>query len=100
MSAEAVRDRVEQYRPVFLLDDELLATNPIDDRERVEPVDALGMHLIRREAGAEARENFKAHRLAYGLATHAVEVVDEVDDQREPAAMRLGPQLLELIHRR
>ena len=48
--------------------------------------------------GAQAGQDLEAHRLADGLAAHAVEVVDEVDDQRQAAAMGLVPEFLELVH--
>ena len=47
------------------------------------------MHLFRVHTGAQASQHAEAHRLTDGLAAHAVEVVDEVDDQREPAAVAL-----------
>ena len=77
----------------------LLAADGVDHRQRVVAVDALGVHLVRRQPGAHAREDLEAHRLADRLAAHAVEVVDEVHDERQPAAMRFVPQLLELVHR-
>ena len=76
-----------------------LAANGVDDGERIVAVDALGVHLIGRQAGAQAGEDLEAHRLADRLAAHAVEVVDEVHDQRQAAAMDFVPQFLELIHR-
>ncbi len=99
MAAEAIGHRVEQHRPVAPLDDLALAANRVDHRQRIVAVDALGVQLVGCEAGTHAGQDLEAHRFADGLAAHAVEVVHEVHDQRQPAAMRLVPQLLELVHR-
>ena len=99
VAAEAVGHGVQQHRPVALLEDLLLAGDGVDDGQRVIAVHALGVHLVGVDAGAEAGEDLEAHGLADGLAAHAVEVVDEVDDQRQAAAVGLVPQQLELVHR-
>ena len=92
MAAEAVGDGVEQDRAVATVDDLLLARDGVDDGQRVVAVHALGVHLLRVQAGAEAGEDLEAHGLADGLAAHAVEVVDEVEDQRQAAAVCASSQ--------
>ena len=94
----AVGDGVHEDGAVALGDDFTLAAHGVDHGEGVESVDALGVHLVGREAGTHAGEHFEAHRFADGLAAHAVEVVDEVHDQRQAAAVSFIPEFLELVH--
>jgi len=49
-------------------------------------------------AGADAREHTVRHGLACGLAAHAVEVVHHVEHHRQTAAVRIVPQLVQLVH--
>jgi hypothetical protein len=51
------------------------------------------VHRLGVDAGADASEHVVAHRLAVGLAAHAVEVVEEVEQDRGVAAVLGTPQL-------
>jgi len=95
----AIGDRVEQDRTMFFFEKFLLAADGIDDGQRVVPVDALRVHLVGAQSGAQPSEDLKAHRFTDRLAAHAVEIVVEVHDERQPPPMVLVPQFEELVHR-
>jgi hypothetical protein len=57
------------------------------------------VHLFGVHPGADARNELHAHRFAERLAAHAVEIVHAVEDDRQPAAERLVPELSILVHR-
>lgn len=83
MAGEAVGDGVGQHRAVAALGEDLaLAAHGVGDGERVQSVDALGVHALGVHAEADAGEDVVAHGLAGGLAAHAVEVVEEVPTSR------------------
>ncbi len=100
MTGESVGDGVQQYRPFALRQDLFFAGNRIDDSEWIITVYALGMHLLRVQARPKAREDAKAAGLPDRLTAHPVEVVHEVDNQGETAAMRFVEQGFELLHGR
>ena len=99
MSGNTVGEGVEQHRPFLLLQHIDLALEGVDDSQRVVAVDAFAMHLVAIGAGADACHDFLAHGFAKSLTAHAVEVVHDVDDQRQPAFELAFPQLLVLPHR-
>ena len=72
--------------PSPLRENLFLARDGVNDGEGIVAVHALGVHLVGGEARAHAGQGAEAHRLADRLAAHAVEVVDEVHDQRQAAA--------------
>ena len=99
VAAEAVGQRVEQHRALALLEDFELALHRVDHSQRVEAVDALGVHLGGGNAGANAGQHVIRHGLALGLAAHAVAVVEDVEQNRHAALLAvLRPQRVELIH--
>ena len=59
VAADAVGDRVEQHRAAALVQHLLLAAEGIDHRQRIVAVDALGVHLLRVDAGADARDELR-----------------------------------------
>ena len=65
-----------------------LARNGIGDRERVRPVDRLGMERIGRDARPDPRQTLPPHRLAHGLAAHGVEIVGKEKEDRQPQPAR------------
>ena len=100
MAGEAVGDGVHEDGAAALLEDLLLAGGRIGDGQRVEAVDALSVHGLGVEGRAHAGEDLVAHGLAEGLAAHAVEVVEEVEQDRRVATVLLAPQRAELVHGR
>ena len=56
------------------------------------------MHGLRVHAHADARQDVVAHGFAGGLATHAVEVVEEVEPDRRIALHTVLPQGAVLVH--
>ena len=100
VAGEAVGDGVHEDGAAALLEDLLLASGRIRDGQRVEAVDALGVHGLGVEGRTDAGEDLVAHGLAEGLAAHAVEVVEEVEQDRRVATVLLAPQRAELVHRR
>ena len=100
VAGETVGDGVHEDGAAPLLQDLLLAGGRIRDGQRVEAVDALGVHGLGIEGRAHAGEDLVAHGLAEGLAAHAVEVVEEVEQDRRVATVLLAPQGAELVHRR
>ena len=100
VSAEAVGDCVQEYRAVAACQNFLFTGDRIDHRQRIVAVDPLGVHLGWIQACPHADQCPKAHRLPDRLTAHAVEVVDKVDNQRQPAAECFVPKRLELVHGR
>ena len=100
MAGEAVGDGVHEDGAAALLEDLLLAGGRVRDGQRVDAVDALGVHGLGVEGRAHAGEDLITHGLAESLAAHAVEVVEEVEQDRRVAAVLLTPQGTELVHRR
>ena len=100
VAGEAVGDGVHEDGAAALLEDLLLAGGRIRDGQRVEAVDALGVHGLGVEGRAHTGEDLISHGLAEGLAAHAVEVVEEVEQDRRVAAVLLAPQRAELVHGR
>ena len=98
VAGDAVRDRVQQDRALAGEQQLLLATHGVGHGQRVVPVHALGVHRLGVDAGADARQHVVAHGLAVGLAAHAVEVVEEVEQDRRVAAVGGAPQVPELVH--
>src|SRR5439155_3421750 len=93
-----VAEDVQEHGPLSGLEQRALAADRVGDRERVAPVDDLGVeaHLV--EAAGEPGEAVVAHRLTSGLPAHRVEVVDEEEDDGETAAVPLVPEPAELLH--
>src|SRR5208337_4323660 len=56
------------------------------------------MHLLGIDAGADAGNDLHTHGFSAGLSAHAVEIVHAVENDRQPPAERLIPQLRVLIH--
>ena len=100
VAGEAVGDGVHEDGAAALLEDLLLAGGRVRNGQRIEAVDALGVHGLGVEGRAHAGEDLVAHGLAEGLAAHAVEVVEEVEQDRRVSTVLLAPQGAELIHRR
>src|SRR5690606_37053892 len=100
VTALAIGDDVEEDRSVAALDDVPLAPHRIDHGERVVAVDHLGVEVVHVEPGGDAGEALEAHRLALRLASHAVEIVHEEEDDRKAAAIVGLPQVPELAHGR
>jgi hypothetical protein len=98
VAADAIGHGLEQHRPPSLRKNLPLAAERVDHRQRVVAVHALGVHLFRIDARTEPRDVLHAHRLAHGLAAHAVEIVHAVEDDRQPAAERRIPERAVLIH--
>ncbi len=99
MAAVTIRNGIEQDGAVAAGQDFLLSQDRVGHGQRVVSIDALGVHLLRVQGGADAGEHVKSHGFATRLSAHAVEVVVEIDDQRQTAAIRLCPQLPVLTHR-
>ena len=59
VAAGAVGDRVEQHRAAALEQDLLLAPESVDHRQRIVAVDALGVHLLGVDPGADARDELQ-----------------------------------------
>ena len=76
-----------------------LPPDGVRDGERIGPVDRLRVHRLHVDRRGDAGQAVPAHRLADGLATHAVEVVVEEEERRQ-AARPVGPQRPILRHRR
>ena len=100
VAGEAVGDGVHEDGAAALLEDLLLAGGRVRNGQRIEAVDALGVHGLGVEGRAHAGEDLISHGLAEGLTAHAVEVVEEVEQDRRVATVLLAPQGTELIHRR
>ena len=98
MARLPVAEDVQEHGPLSGLEQRALAADRVGDRERVAPVDDLGVeaHLV--EAAGEPGEAVVAHRLTRGLPAHRVEVVDEEEDDGETAAVPLVPEPAELLH--
>jgi len=98
MSAVAVGDRVQQYRPAAFGKDLLFSKDGIGHSQRIEAVHSFGVHLFRVDAGTEACKDAEAHRLALRLAAHTVEVVHKVEYHRHAPAIRRLPEGFVLVH--
>ena len=99
MTTETIRNRIQQNRPLTALQDLLFSRVCINDGQWIVAVDAFGVQLFGIHPRADTRQHAKPHCLALGLPSHAIEVVDEVVDEWEAAAMRFVPQPLVLVHR-
>ena len=100
MSAVAVRDRVEQHRPLALRQNLDLPSEGVDDGERVVAVHALGMYLLGVQAGPDPGDETAAHGLAHGLPPHPVLVVQAVEEDWQASAQLRIPKRPVLVHRR
>ena len=100
MAADAIGDGVEKNRAAALGDDLFLAPEGVDERQWIVAVDALGVHLLGVDSGAQAGDELHAHGFAKRLAAHAVVVVHAVEDDGQAPAERGVPQLAVLVHRR
>ena len=98
MTRQAVGDGIHQDRTLTGEQQLLLATNSVGDSQGVIPIDSLSVHGLRIDPCSHASEDFVAHCLATGLTTHAIEVVEEVEQDRRIATRRFGPQGPELVH--
>jgi hypothetical protein len=98
VAADPVGDRVQQHRPAAFLDHPPFAPEGVDYRQRIVAVDALGVHLVRVDAGADAGDKLHSHGLAHRLPAHAIKVVHAVENDRQSPAQRGVPQLAVLIH--
>ncbi|MPM09884.1 hypothetical protein SDC9_56207 [bioreactor metagenome] len=96
MSAEAVGNNIQQNGAFALCQRELTLVS-VDHGERVEAVHALCMHGGRHYAGSDARHHVVPHRFAAGLSAHTVEVVVNIKDNRNRAAV-LAPECTHLVH--
>ena len=95
---QTVGHDIEQDRTFVVLDEFHLALVRVDDGQRVPAINTLGVHLARGDACAEPCGHVIGHRLAHGLAAHAVEVIKDVEDDRQTALASFFPEGLELIH--
>jgi hypothetical protein len=98
VAGEAVGDHVQEHRAAAFQEDLLLALDGVGHRQRVVAVDPLGVHGIGVDPGAQARELVKAHGLPFGLPPHAVEVVEEIEQDRRGPSDRLVPEVAILVH--
>ncbi len=95
----AVGDGVHEHRAAALEEELLLARHGVRHGEGIVAVDALRVHILGIHAGADAGEYLVAHRLARCLAAHAIEVVEEVEEDGRGAAQVLVPERAVLVHR-
>ena len=95
----AVGDGVEEDGAAAFQQNPLLAGHGIGDREGIVAVHALGVHVLGIDAGADAGQDLVAHGLAVGLAAHAVEIVEEVEEDGRGSAYILVPESPVLVHR-
>ena len=100
VAGEAVGEHVQKHRALAFLKQLLLAAVGLDHGQGVEAIHALGVHLRGGEARAQPRQHVVAHRLADGLAAHAVVVVEDVEEDREARLHVAFPKLRELAHGR
>ena len=100
VAAEAVGKGVQQHGAVAALKDLKLPAHGVDDRQGIEAVHALGVHLVGGKARAQARQHVVGHGLALGLAAHAVAVVEDVEQDGQAAHVPavIAPQGVELVH--
>jgi hypothetical protein len=96
--ADAIGDGIQQSRPAALAEDPHLSPEGVDHRERVVSVDALGVHLLEVDAGADASDELAPHGFAVGLAAHPVVVVHAVEDQGKTTAEGRVPERPVLVH--
>ncbi len=100
MAGETVGNGIQQDRPSPFLQDLALALDGVGHGQWVIAVDPLRVHGLRVDAQAHPGQDFKAHGFTLGLATHAVEVVDKVEEHgRCPPDLRT-PQGAILVHGR
>ena len=98
MSAEAVGGDLKQNRTFLFLQEFAFAFVGIDHGKRIVTIHPFGMHLLRIDAGTDAGCHAVSHGLTAGLASHAVLVVHDVDDDRQSAFHIPFPQLFKLVH--
>jgi hypothetical protein len=84
VAGKPVRLTVDQDRTVPAVDVPPSRDHGIDDRERVVAIDRLGVHVLGVDAGADPGQALVRHGFADGLAAHAVEVVDDEEDDSPP----------------
>ena len=98
MSAETIRDGIEQYRTVTVVQNLHFTFHGINHRQRIESVNAFCMHLIGCNTSAHTCQKVVCHGLATRLSAHTVAIVKHIEQHRHTAAASLFPQLSVLIH--
>ena len=98
MAREAIGDGVEQDGATPGDEQFAFALHSIGHGQRIVAIDALGMHRLWVDAQPQASEHAKAHRLAHGLAAHAVKIVHKIKQNRGIAANLSVPQGAKLVH--
>ena len=98
VAADPVGDRIQQNRSAAFAQHFPLTAESIDDRQWIVSVYALRVHLLGIDSCADAGNKLNAHGLAEGLASHAVEVIHAVENDRQAAAQGLVPEMAVLIH--
>ena len=95
---QPVGDRVEQRRAAPRLQEFAFGGHRGGYRQRVVAVYPFGVQPLGVDPGADPRQHLEAHGLARGLAAHAVEVVEEVEQHRRGTAQLRIPQGPILLH--
>ena len=99
MAGVAVGHGLEKDRALLVFQDLEFSGHGLDHGQRVVAVDALGVHLVRVDTGADAGDKVVAHGLAAGLAAHRVLVVHDVEHQGQAALHLVIPEQAVLVHR-
>ena len=98
MPGQPVGHRVEQRRAAPRLQEFAFGGHRGGHRQRVVAVHPFGVQPLGVDPGADPRQHLEAHGLACGLAAHAVEVVEEVEQHRRGTAKLRIPQGPILLH--
>ena len=98
MPGEPIGLTVDQDRTVAALNVLSSRDHGVDDGKRIIAVDRLGVHVLGVDAGADAGQPLVRHGLADRLAAHAVEVVDDEEDDGQPASVLGIHERLQLRH--
>ena len=95
----SVSNGVEKYGTLVLFDKSDLSSHCVDNGKRIVTVDTLCVHLVGIDPRAGSYEQTAPrHRFAAGLTAHAVEVVEEVEDNGKSALICFVPKFGELVH--
>ncbi len=102
MAAVTIGDRIEQNR-AFAFFKNFTSCGAI--ASALPPADCNHRHVRRASVRDSCLHRFvpvyvEAHRFAFRLAAHTVEVIVEVDNQRQSTTMGFVPEFFELVHRR
>ena len=98
MSAVTIGDNIKKDRAFAVLRKRKFAVICIYNGQRVHPVDAFRMHLVRCNAGSQTRYVMIGHRFAVGPAAHGISVIHDIEDDGEIPFELLFPQRRILIH--